>query len=405
MVYIGILSRLLGKEKTSTTSSVKMVTYEGDSFYSWNGTIYKSDIVRACIRPKSRAVGKLIAKHIRENANEFKVNPDPHLRFLLEEPNQLMTGQVFQEKMMTQLELNHNAFAYIKRDEFGYATEIYPVPCTAVDVVEGSRGDIFLKFYFNNGKNMTVPYVDVIHLRKDFNDNDFFGDSPTESITPLMDVVTTIDQGVIKAIKNSAIIKWLLKFTSVLKPEDMQKAIDTFVQNFMNIDNSGGVAGTDPRYEAQQVTQESFVPNENQMHETTQRIYSFFNVNEAIVQAKYTEDEWNSFYESEIEPIAMQLSGEFTRKLFSRRERGFGNKIIFEASSLQYASMSTKMNLVQMVDRGALTPNEWRYVLNLGPIEGGDKPVRRLDTAIVNDDKGGEEDGQDGNKGANDAEN
>lgn len=41
-----------------------------------------------------------------------------------------------------------------------------------------------------------------------------------------------------------------------------------------------------------------------------------------------------------------------------------------------------------MVDRGAMTPNEWREVLNLPPVEGGDKPLRRLDTVTVG---GGEE--------------
>ena len=51
--------------------------------------------------------------------------------------------------------------------------------------------------------------------------------------------------------------------------------------------------------------------------------------------------------------------------------------------------MSTKLSLVQMVDRNSMTPNEWRKVMNLGPIENGDKPLRRLDTAVVNteDDK------------------
>ena len=43
-----------------------------------------------------------------------------------------------------------------------------------------------------------------------------------------------------------------------------------------------------------------------------------------------------------------------------------------------------------MVDRGAMTPNEWRSVMNLGPIEGGDKPIRRLDTAPVGGDNSGE---------------
>lgn len=30
-----------------------------------------------------------------------------------------------------------------------------------------------------------------------------------------------------------------------------------------------------------------------------------------------------------------------------------------------------------------MTPNEWRAILNLAPIEGGDKPIRRLDTQVV----------------------
>ena len=37
-----------------------------------------------------------------------------------------------------------------------------------------------------------------------------------------------------------------------------------------------------------------------------------------------------------------------------------------------------------MIDRGAMTPNEWRAILNMAPIEGGDKPIRRLDTQVVN---------------------
>lgn len=107
-----------------------------------------------------------------------------------------------------------------------------------------------------------------------------------------------------------------------------------------------------------------------------------------IIHSNYTEDEWNSYYESKIEPIAIDLANEFTRKLFTRRERGCGNRIVFEAANLACASISTKLNLVQMVDRGALTPNEWRATLNLAPLSGGDKPIRRLDTAVVTTEGG-----------------
>lgn len=120
-----------------------------------------------------------------------------------------------------------------------------------------------------------------------------------------------------------------------------------------------------------------------------QRLYSFFGVNDKIVQAKYGEDDWNAYYESEIEPVAQQMSSEYTRKLFTRRERGFGNRIAFGGTDLSFASMSTKLALMQMVDRGAMTANEWRRVLNLPPIEGGDVAVRRLDMAPVDSKEGG----------------
>ena len=58
--------------------------------------------------------------------------------------------------------------------------------------------------------------------------------------------------------------------------------------------------------------------------------------------------------------------------------------------------MQTKLSLQAMVDRGALTPDEWRATFGMGPIEGGDKPIRRLDTAPVTDDAAGNTDGKDG---------
>lgn len=406
---MGLFEKMFGR-KTETSQSnnrFKLINDNGGGFFNWDGKLYKSDIIRAAIRPKAKAIGKLTAKHIREGT-EFKVNPDVNIRFLLEEPNPIMSGQVFQEKMAVQLELNNNAFAYIKRDDFGVATEIYPVPASSVELIEGEHGEIYLKFLFVNGQKMTVPYVDIIHLRSDFNDDDFFGSHPGEALKNSMDIINTADQGIVKAIKNSASIKWLLKFKTVLQPADMRREIDKFTEDYLSIDkNNGGAAGTDSRYDLEQVKNEAYVPNEKQLANTTQRVYSFFNTNEKIVQSKYTEDEWNAYYEAQIEPVAMQLANEYTRKLFTRKQRGYGNKIIFEASSLQYASMATKMNLVQMVDRGALTPNEWRSILSLGPIDGGDNPVRRLDTALVQDgnvvkEKGGENNGDSGKKESDD---
>lgn len=382
---MGLFDRF--KNKSVTVTKYQMVVDNGNGFYSWNGNLYKSDIVRAAIRPKARAIGKAIGKHIRQGTDGTKVNPDVYMKFLLEEPNPYMTGQQLQEKLITQLELNHNAFAYINRDSNGYPTEIYPIISVVTEAIQDNAGTLYLRFTLRNGKTVTFRYTDVIHLRKDFNENDIFGDSPAQVLTPLMEIVNTTDQGIVKAIKNSNIIRWLLKFNQTLRPEDIKENSKKFAESFLNTETSEsvGVAATDAKADAKQVEPKDYVPNEKQMDATTRRIHSFFNTNEKIIQGSYTEDEWVSYYESAIEPDIVQMSGEYTRKLFSRRERGFGNKIVFESSNLTFASMQTKLALVDYVDRGIMTPNEVRSVLNMAPVDGGDEAVRRLDTRPVSE--------------------
>ena len=374
------------KNRAITVTSYKLITDETNGFYAWNGNIYQSDIVRSAIRPKARAMGKIVGKHIREtikkdSTKDIKVNPDVYIRFLLEEPNPYMTGQMLQEKLAVQLELNNNAFAYINRDENGYPMEIYPVTAIIADAIQDGKGELFLKFTLKTGKTVTFRYTDIIHLRKDFNNNEIFGDSPTNSLTPLMEIINTTDQGIVKAIKNSNIIKWLLKYNQTLRPEDLKKQTKQFIDDYMNIESDTvGAASVDAKVDAQQVEPKDYIPNYKQSENTVNRIHSFFNTNSKIIQGSYSENDWISYFEGSVEPDVIQLAGEYTRKLFSRRERGFGNKIIFESSNLTFASMQTKLSLVQFVDRGIMNPNEVRTVLNMAPREGGDEYIRRLDT-------------------------
>ncbi len=362
---------------------IKMVTTYGEHFYSWNGRLYDSDIVRSCIRPKVKAVGKLVGKHIRADTDILKVNPDANIRFLLSEPNPYMTGQQFQEKIATQLCLNNNAFILVVRDVNGKPMQLYPVPCVMCETQYVNR-ELYLKFQYRNGNMGVFPYDQIIHLRQDFNEHDIFGESPAPALASMMEVIGTIDQGIVKAIKNSGIIRWLLTFTNSLRPEDIKKNVKEFVDNYLSVESDTfGAAGVDSKATATRIEPKDYMPNAMQTKETINRIYSFFNTNEKIVQSRWTEDEWNAYYEAEVEPIAIQMGEAYSVRLFSRRERGCGNKIVFEASNLQCASLTSKLAMQAMVDRGAMTPNEWRAVMNMAPVEGGDAPIRRLDTQVV----------------------
>ena len=371
--------------KPTETSRISMVTTWGEYYYAWNGKLYQSDIVRSCIRPYAQAVGKLVAKHIRDDAkNGLQINPRVNIAMLLKYPNRIMTAQQFQEKMAACLLLNNNAFALVIRDENNIPCELYPIPCVNAEALYDKSGTLIIKFTYQNGKTNAFYYSDLVHLRRDYGDNDVFGSHPGEALAQLMECVGVIDQGIVKAIKNSSIIRWLLKFTSSMRPEDIKKNVKEFVDSYLSYESeSFGAAGVDAKVDAKQIAPKDYVPNAAITDRIKDRVYSFFNTNEKIVQSSYNEDEWNAYYEAQIEPFAVQYGDVLTMRLFSRKEISFGNRITCEASNLQCASMKTKLSLVQMVDRGALSVNEWRAVLNLPPIPGGDVYIRRLDTAPI----------------------
>lgn len=384
-------SREPTNEKPTRQSVLKMVTMENEYYYAWNGKLYQSDLVRACIRPFSQAIGKLVAKHIRDDPRTgLTVNPRTDIKILLRYPNPHMTGQQFQEKMANQLMLNNNAFALIIKDETGRPMQLYPVPCTSAEAIR-INGELHIRFTYRNGKRNVFPYTDILHLRRDFCEHEVFGENPAEALTSLMECVGIIDQGIIKAIKNSGIIRWLLSFHSSMRPEDVKKNVQDFVNNYLSYESETfGAAGIDSKADAKQIEPKDYVPNSAVTNIINERIYSFFNTNKHIVQSDYNEDQWNAYYEAVIEPVAIQFGEVLTYRLFSRREIDVGNYIVYESSNLQCASMQTKLNLVQFLDRGIMNANEIRAVLNLPPIPGGDVYVRRLDTMPI-------EEGGDGN--------
>ena len=391
-INTGILSdlwaRVTNRSPTTQSTAYKMVAIDGDSFV-WNGDIYKSDIVMSAIRPYVNAIGKTVGKHIQEThkengEREIRVNPEPYIRFLLEEPNPLMSGQKFQEWMAACLKINNHAFALIARDENGLPIAMYPINATLAVAEYDDGGNLYIRFYTQKGKSFVFAYSDLIHLRGDMQPGgNFWGGSKVDQLLPLMEKIGTIDRGIINAIKNGAIIRWLLKFTNAMRPEDLSGHAKNFANQFLQAGTGIGVAAVDSKSDAIQIKPNDFVPNAGHTDRTIERMYSTLNTNKKIVTSDFTEDEWNGYYESQVEPDVIQFGSEYSRKLFSRKKRSYGNSIMFEASNLATASMNTKLSLREMVDRGAMTPNEWRKVFNLAPLPGGDKPIRRLDTAVV----------------------
>lgn len=405
-----IWEKIFGKEPKQLKNETQFKFMNGFTpvFSDFGEDPYTSDVVRSAIHVIASNAAKLKPKHIRRvNQNVQHVNGQIE-RLLTVRPNEFMSAYDFIYKIVTQRELYNNAFIYIKWDKVGQVEGFYPVDMASMELVE-AQNILFVKFQFPNGQKFTAPYSDFIHLRKFFNRNDMFGESNGKALLPTLDLIHTTDEGITNAVKSSAFLRGLIKFTNaMLKPEDIKKQRDAFVQDYLDISNNGGIAALDAKAEYQELKNDPKMVDDKQMLAIEEKVHKYFNVNKKIIMSNYNEDEWNAFYENVIEPISLQLSLEFSSKLFSDRAQGFGNEIIFEANRLQYASNTTKVSMIRdIMPLGILSKNEAREIFNLSPIEGGEEYIQTLN--VVNaakadqyqlgkdaNSKGGETDDEEG---------
>jgi len=374
------IQSIFGGIRQFVTSAWKEIGMYSAMFTSFGRDIYANDVVRACIRTLAEQSSKANAKVIRRGENG-RIEGDKRLQHMIQyRPNMYMNGKDFIYKVRTLLEINNVAFVYIMRDNTGKCVGLYPMPAASYEAVD-SAGRLYIKFNFPNGTIMTHSWEDLAVIRKDYNTSDIFGDNNSAIITSL-DLLNTTNQGMVNAIKSTANLRGILKSTkAMLSPEDTKRQKDRFVEDYMTMTNGSGIASLDSTQDFKELNLTPQLANYKSVEELRLNIYRYFGVNEDVIMSKASGDSWEAFYESRLEPFLIALGLELTNKIFTDREKGHGNEIIFEANRLQYISMTNKLNLVQMVDRGAMTPNEWREVMNLSPIEGGDQPIRRLDTA------------------------
>ena len=351
-------------------------------FTNYDGQIYDNPTVRACIDTIARNAAKLNPKHIRSTDKNYKILNEDIYHIIAEQPNEIMNAYDFYYKIFSELYLNNNVFVYIMRDENLKVIGLYPILFNQADFVE-YQNQIYVKFRFGTVKRRTVAYNDLIHLRRFFCKNDILGGSNLPVVSALS-FQHILKEGIINAIKITMSIKGYLKSTkSMLSPKDAKKLRDNFIKDFVSDDNSSGIGALDATTDFKEVNLDPTVASDAQMTDNKNEILDYFNLNENIIQSKYSEDEWNAFYESVLEPLGIQIGMEFTNKIFTYGERYHGNKIIFEANRLQYASNKTKIEVARYLNN-YLYIDEIREILNLAPLPNGEGQKLMQDLNHIN---------------------
>ena len=392
-----LFSTIFGNKKQTevTKTQLQMLNSYNAQFTTLSNNTYDSKVARQCIDRIATHCAKLIPKHIKDSISN---NIKGDINFLLQnQPNLIMSKFDFIYKTISMLYTDSNAFVFIAKDKEGMITGFYPVLALNYDLLQDAKGKIYLKFSFVNGKEYTLPYLELIHLRLFYNKHDIFGTNNKVLKTDI-DTAHTASEGIKNAIKTSNNLKGILKYTnSMLKEKDIKASKEAFVKDFLNLENESGIAAVDSKAEFEAVNLKPITLDREQLKQVNYNIFDYFGISEKIVNNSFNPDEWNAFYEGVIEPRAIQMSDAFTNKIFSYKAIKDGHKIVFTANRLQYATLANKISLLKEAGAlGLLTKDEAREIIDLHPLGGEEgakiiQSLNNIDSSIANKYQGGEE--------------
>lgn len=360
-------------DSNKTYQDVKPYNTYSPTFWATTNNAYDRLVYRACIDAIAKQVAKLTPTvNITVSDKYFK-----NLKYLLNnKPNECMNRYEFFYKITSMLFDKNNCFIYVRNVD-GVITDLYPVDYSQIKFVEYDN-EIYAQFQFlNRGYEVTIPYSELIHLRRHYNSDILFGCDQTEILKPLFRVLDAVDRGLINSVDASSELRGLLKYTGALNEEDLKRKKEQFVKDYMQ--DGDGVGIVDTKLDFVPLKIEPKTINSSQCKLILEYFNYTFGVSEQILKGVANEDEYNAFYELTIEPLLVQLSLEFTNKIFLKEEIEKGCEIQLTANKLLFANVSTKTSIAkEIMPLGIFSINEVREMFGYEHIADGDKNVISL---------------------------
>jgi len=402
---MGMFEKVFGKREQpaalKAAKTFKLLEGYKPAFTTWQGSIYESELIRASLDAWGRHTAKL-----RPN---LKGSAHPELQNRLKvKPNRYQEWSTFFYQTATVLGVRSNSFLVPTRDEFGNKNGAINIAPVKFDLVE-YQDEPWLRFELKDRKFRAERLADVGILTRFQYENELFGESNQVAMQPVLDLIKMQRQGITEGIKNGATYRFSAQSDNWATDDDLSEEMKRFnAATFGNKKTSGGVILFPNTYtNVQQLKQEAYKVDADQEKLIRENVYNYFGVNEAILQNKAIGDEWLAFYEGLIEWIAIQLSEQMSKMMFTERERmGYKNEIFFSSNRLQYMSTKDKLEAIKTnADRGLMTRNELREIENLPPLPepyGSQIPARGEYYDISNppEEKKPAEDQNGGNKNA-----
>lgn len=350
--------------------------------YTQFGTnIYASDVVQQALKCIVDEMKKLKPTHVRYRGSDPIPVAAGDIKEVLENPNDLMTTSEFLEKICWLLLMNYNVFIiptyYTWQDdktgaERRYYESLYPINPTQVDFIEDAGGRLFVKFWFWNGETTTIRYDDVIHIKYNYSINQYMGGNEMgqpdhQALLNTLELNNTLLEGVAKAMKASYAVNGVVKYNTLMDDGKTEAALKELERKLKN--NESGFLPLDLKSEFTPLAHNSQIVDENTLKFIDEKILRNFGVPLAILTGDFTKEQYEAFYQKTLEPLIVSISQAFTKKMFTKRERAFGNKIELYPKELIFMTISQTLEMINILSpTGGLFENEKRVALGLQPL-------------------------------------
>lgn len=369
------------KKKESKQGLAYAPTMGGNiPFYSSFGdSVYASDIVVQSIRCKANEFKKLQPRHIRVVDGAQATITDSSVSKVLKRPNEYMTTADFLEKITILLELNKNAFIYpeyyIANSGKKFYTGLYPLKPSSVEYLADDKGKLYIHFRFANGYETTLPNDSVIHWRKDYGVNDYFGGGmfggdDNSGLMTMLKRYDQLTQGIAKALEISCSINGLVKYNTYHGDEKLEAERVKFEEALKS--NNSGILFTDLSTEYTPIQRDVKLVDGETLKFFYDTILRANGTSLAILNGDYTKAQKEAYYEHALEADIKSLGQAFSRVLFSDTEVSFGNEIVFYPNDISFMSMENKISALQTgLPAGIFTKDEARELLGYPPLPDG----------------------------------
>lgn len=381
MIDTGLFDKLFHRQPKIIKMAPSLNGYM-PMFSQFGQDIYASDVVQQALSKIVSELKKLNPQHIRQTDDDPIPIRKSSIQRILNEPNPLMTTSEFIEKFSWLLLLNYNAFIIPiyhtwKDEKTGeerrYYDALYPIQPLEVDFIEDAGGRLFVKFRFATGYTTTIPYDDVIHIRHRYSINEYMGGNElgqpdNRALLKTLQLNSELLNGVAKSLNASYAVNGILKYSTYLDDEDVQRQFDEFQQKLKN--SESGILPIDMKAEFTPLERKSALVDDTTLKFIDEKILRNFGVPLCILTGDFTKEQFEAFYSSALEPLVISISQAFTKKLFTEGEKSFGNRIEFYPKEIVFMTMSQKLEMINILSpTGGLFENEKRAILGLRPLE------------------------------------